>query len=94
MNASSERGESGPRGEEIECKKMLRLRQDSEWIARQYHELKTQYLNSFVAVLDGEVVCHHTDIVELTRQLDELFGEESRFIATEFIGKERMIISL
>jgi hypothetical protein len=87
-------GQQGARGEDFECCQMNRLRQDSQWIAKQYHELQSRYLNHFVAVLDGQVVGHHADIVQLTRQLDRTFGEESKFIATEFIGQERMIISL
>lgn len=94
MNASDAGGARESGGEDIECRRMLRRRQDSEWIVRQYKELKGKYLNSFVAVLDGQVVGHHRDIVELTRQLDDLFGEDSQYIATEFIGKERVIISL
>ena len=69
-----------------EERKIIKSLEDSRWLVKEYENLKENYPNMFVAVLNQKVVASHENISELMKVVDEKFPEARTFISTDYIG--------
>jgi len=65
-----------------------RFEKDMQWIYDHYQDLKRQYPDQFVAVLEGKVAAHNSDIDQLVQELKQRYGDRAGEIAIRFIYRE------
>lgn len=58
------------------------------WVDEHYGELKSQYPNQYVAVLDGKVVDSDIDVQKLTKRLKEEYGKREKTIAVRYVAEK------
>lgn len=68
-----------PESERIEIEE--RLERDKEAFLRMKESLIKEYLNEYVAIINGKIIAHHRNVDELIKRLDEEVGPVPLFIS-------------
>ncbi len=58
------------------------------WADEHYSELKSQYPNQYVAVLEGKVIDSDVDVKKLTKRLRQEYGEREKTIAVRYVTEK------
>lgn len=79
---------------ESTIKLLSNLEENAKWISDNYEELKKNYNNQWIAVMDKCVIGHDPDFNRLVRQLRQRFPKKYNKIAFEFVTDEELNLIL
>jgi len=69
-----------------ETKKLAGTLKDSKWVVKEWENLKKEYGDFFIAVLDCKVIAHHKDMKALMDIVDKKVPARKNYVTTEFIN--------
>ncbi len=64
------------------------FQRNNRWISENYNNLKKQYNNQWIAVLNNTVVDHDPDLKKLVKRLKTQHSEVYSQIAVEYVSSE------
>jgi len=67
---------------------------NNRWISENYDQLKKQYDNQWVAVLNNVVVDHDPDLKKLVKRLKTQYSKVYNQIAVEYVTSEELDLIL
>lgn len=62
---------------------------DMDWISKRYTELANKYPEEYVAVYDGEVVGHSSDLNKLMGHLKKKYREAATYVAIQYVSPKK-----
>ena len=66
------------------------FQRNNRWISENYDNLKTQYNNQWVAVLNNAVADHDPDLKKLVKKLKAQYSKVYNQIAVEYVTSEEL----
>lgn len=76
-----------------ELQTLIKVSKDDDWFRGHYEELRKNYENEFVAIDDGEVIAHNSNVEALIGNLKDK-GKDPALLLIKAVRKKGSIIIL